>query len=220
MRIFLLLAFLLVCMADSQAGRKKIKITTSKGIIVVELYNETPLHRDNFLKLVKKKFYDSVLFHRVISGFMVQAGDPESKVAEPGKRYGSGGLNYKVPAEFHPDLFHRRGALAAARDNNPEKASSSCQFYIVQGKKFKEEDLRNMQKGMQSGRLFTEEQIKVYVSEGGAPHLDGNYTVFGCVLEGMDIVDQIASAKRDQFDRPLEDIRIIKMRKVRRFLFF
>ena len=220
MRSFLLLAFLLICMTDIQAGRKKIKITTSKGIIVVELYNETPLHRDNFLKLVKKKFYDSVLFHRVISGFMVQAGDPESKAAEPGKRYGSGGLNYKVPAEFHPDLFHRRGALAAARDNNPEKASSSCQFYIVQGKKFKEEDLRNMQKGMQSGRIFTEEQIKVYVSEGGAPHLDGNYTVFGCVLEGMDIVDQIASAKRDQFDRPLEDIRIIKMRKVRRFLFF
>jgi cyclophilin family peptidyl-prolyl cis-trans isomerase len=220
MRSFLLLAFLLICMADLQAGRKKIKITTSKGIIVVELYNETPLHRDNFLKLVKKKFYDSVIFHRVISGFMVQAGDPESKTAVPGKRYGSGGLNYKVPAEFHPDLFHGRGALAAARDNNPEKASSSCQFYIVQGKKFKEEDLRNMQKGMQSDRLFTEEQIKVYVSEGGAPHLDGNYSVFGYVLEGMDIVDKIASSKRDQFDRPLEDIRIIKMRKVRRFLFF
>jgi cyclophilin family peptidyl-prolyl cis-trans isomerase len=220
MRSFLLFILFLICLNDLQAGRKKIKIITSKGTIVVELYNETPLHRDNFLKLVKKKFYDSVLFHRVISGFMVQAGDPESKAAVPGMRYGSGGLNYRVPAEFRSELFHGRGALAAARDNNPEKASSSCQFYIVQGRKFKEEDLRNMLSGMQSGRTFSEEQIKVYTSEGGSPHLDGNYTVFGKVTEGMDVVDLIASAKRDNYDRPLEDIRIIRMRKVRRFLFF
>lgn len=220
MRSFILFTLLVISLTDLQAGRKKIKICTSKGTIVVELYNETPLHRDNFLKLVKKKFYDSVLFHRVISGFMVQAGDPESKAAAPGMRYGSGGLKYKVPAEFKPELFHSRGALAAARDNNPEKASSSCQFYIVQGKKFKEEELRTLQAGMQSGRIFTDEQIKIYTTEGGSPHLDGNYTVFGRVIKGMDVVDQIAAVKRDNYDRPLEDIRIIRMRKVRRFLFF
>ncbi len=220
MRSFLFFILILISISDLQAGRKKIKIITSKGTIVVELYNETPLHRDNFLKLVKKKFYDSVLFHRVISGFMVQAGDPESKAAAPGMRYGSGGLNYRVPAEFRAELYHGRGALAAARDNNPEKASSSCQFYIVQGKKFEEDALRNMQKSMQTGRVFTDEQIKIYTTEGGAPHLDGNYTVFGKVTEGMDVVDLIAGAKRDNYDRPLEDIRIIRVRKVKRFLFF
>jgi len=214
MRLLIVCLLLLSGICDIHAGRKKVKIITDKGTIVVELFNETPKHRDNFLKLIKKKFYDSVLFHRVISGFMIQAGDPESKQAKPGQRYGSGGLNYRIPAEFKPGLYHHRGALAAARDNNPEKASSSCQFYIVQGKVFKEEELRGNYPNM------TEEQIKIYTTEGGAPHLDGAYTVFGRVISGMDVVDLIANASRDKFDRPQEDIRIIRMRKVRRFLFF
>jgi cyclophilin family peptidyl-prolyl cis-trans isomerase len=214
MRNFLLFIFMLICVSNVHAGRKKIKIVTSKGTIVIELYNETPLHRDNMLKLVKQKFYDSILFHRVIQGFMIQAGDPESKKATAGERYGSGGLNYRVPAEFRDGLYHGRGALAAARDNNPEKASSSCQFYIVQGKVFSEAELRN------NFPNITEEQIKIYTTEGGAPHLDGSYTVFGRVISGMDVVDRIAGVSRDRFDRPQEDIRIIRIRKVRRFLFF
>jgi cyclophilin family peptidyl-prolyl cis-trans isomerase len=214
MRSFLLFILLMICMSDIQAGRKKIKIVTNKGTIIIELYDETPLHRNNMLKLVKQKFYDSILFHRVIKGFMIQAGDPESKTAVAGQRYGSGGLNYKIPAEFSAGLYHGRGALAAARDNNPEKASSSCQFYIVQGKVFKEDELRSNYPNM------TEEQIKIYTTEGGAPHLDGAYTVFGRVISGMNVVDLIANASRDRYDRPQEDIRIIRMRKMRRFLFF
>jgi peptidyl-prolyl cis-trans isomerase B (cyclophilin B) len=214
MRSFLLFILVMICVSDIQAGRKKIKIVTNKGTIIIELYDETPLHRNNMLKLVKQKFYDSILFHRVIKGFMIQAGDPESKTAVAGQRYGSGGLNYKIPAEFKAGLYHGRGALAAARDNNPEKASSSCQFYIVQGKVFKEDELRSNYPNM------TEEQIKIYTTEGGAPHLDGAYTVFGRVISGMDVVDLIANASRDRYDRPQEDIRIIRMRKMRRFLFF
>ena len=211
---FLLFILMMICVSDLHASRKKIKIVTNKGTIIIELYDETPVHRNNMLKLVKQKFYDSILFHRVIKGFMIQAGDPESKVAVAGQRYGSGGLNYKIPAEFSAGLYHGRGALAAARDNNPEKASSSCQFYIVQGKVFKEEELKGNYPNM------TEEQIKIYTTVGGAPHLDGAYTVYGRVISGMDVVDLIANASRDKFDRPQEDIRIIRMRKVRRFLFF
>jgi peptidyl-prolyl cis-trans isomerase B (cyclophilin B) len=218
-RFVLLLAWVLFA-GSAEAGRKKVKIKTTQGTIVVQLSNKTPKHRDNFIKLVRQQFYDSVLFHRVIKDFMIQAGDPESKKAEPGKRYGSGGLNYRIPAEFDTSLFHKRGVLAAARDNNPEKASSSCQFYIVQGKRFTDSSLNEVEIKRLGGRKIPTHQREVYKEAGGAPHLDQNYTIFGEVIRGMEVVDAIAGSARDSFDRPKEDIRIIKMRMVRKFLFF
>ena len=215
-----LLFVLLVCTASADAGRKKVKIKTTQGTIVVQLSNKTPKHRDNFVKLVRQKFYDSVLFHRVIKEFMIQAGDPDTKKAEPGKRYGGGGLKYRIPAEFDTSLFHKRGVLAAARDNNPEKASSSCQFYIVQGKRFTDSSLNETEIKRLGGRKIPPHQREVYKQLGGAPHLDQNYTIFGEVIKGMDVVDAIAGTERDAFDRPKADIRILKMRMVRKFLFF
>jgi cyclophilin family peptidyl-prolyl cis-trans isomerase len=215
-----LLFVLLVCTASADAGRKKVKIKTTQGTIVVQLSNKTPKHRDNFVKLVRQKFYDSVLFHRVIKEFMIQAGDPDTKKAEPGKRYGGGGLKYRIPAEFDTSLFHKRGVLAAARDNNPEKASSSCQFYIVQGKRFTDSSLTETELKRMGGRKIPPHQREVYKQLGGAPHLDQNYTIFGEVIKGMDVVDAIAGTERDAFDRPKADIRILKMRMVRKFLFF
>jgi peptidyl-prolyl cis-trans isomerase B (cyclophilin B) len=215
-----LLFVLLVCTASADAGRKKVKIKTTQGTIVVQLSNKTPKHRDNFVKLVRQKFYDSVLFHRVIKEFMIQAGDPDTKKAEPGKRYGGGGLKYRIPAEFDTSLFHKRGVLAAARDNNPEKASSSCQFYIVQGKRFTDSSLTETEIKRMGGRKIPPHQREVYKQLGGAPHLDQNYTIFGEVIKGMDVVDAIAGTERDAFDRPKADIRILKMRMVRKFLFF
>ncbi|MFN4285248.1 MAG: peptidylprolyl isomerase [Lacibacter sp.] len=215
---FLLLGLLLY--VPGPGRERKVKMVTTKGTIILALSNKTPQHRDNFIKLVKQKFYDSILFHRVIEGFMIQAGDPESKKAEPGKRYGSGGLNYRIPAEFDTSLFHKRGALAAARDNNPEKASSSCQFYIVQGKLFTDSALNATETQRLGGRKIPEHHRAVYKQIGGAPHLDQNYTVFGEVLKGMDVVDAIARSPRDLYDRPKEDVRIIKMRLMRKFLFF
>ena len=186
-------------------------MTTNYGDITLKLYNDTPLHRDNFIKLVQEGTYDGLLFHRVIEGFMIQGGDPDSRDAKPGKMLGEGDLGYLIPAEFVPNRFHKRGALAAARqgdDVNPEKQSSASQFYIVQGTVWSEADLERM--AVRFNKKFTAEQRKVYATEGGAPHLDGDYTVFGEVIEGMDVVDSIAAAKRDRFDRPLEDIKIIK----------
>lgn len=216
--IFLLLLSCFVLSAD--ARNRKVKIVTSNGTIVVRLSDKTPLHRDNFVKLVKQKFYDSILFHRVIKEFMIQAGDPDTKKSEPGKRYGSGGLNYKIPAEFDTSLFHKRGVLAAARDNNPEKASSGSHFYIVQGKKFTDSTLNEVQEKRMGGRIIPAHQRAVYKTIGGTPHLDQNYTVFGEVIKGMNVVDTIAQAPRDQYDRPKEDIRIIKIRLKKKFLFF
>ena len=144
MKKIILLVGLICLFINADAKNRKVKIVTSKGTIVVLLSDKTPKHRDNFIKLVKQKFYDSILFHRVIKEFMIQAGDPNTKQPEPGKRYGSGGLNYKIPAEFDSTLFHKRGVLAAARNDNPEKASSSCQFYIVQGKIFTDSTLNEV----------------------------------------------------------------------------
>lgn len=242
--------------------RTLVKLETTMGNITVALYNETPKHRDNFIKLVKEGVYDSTLFHRVIKQFMIQAGDPDSKNASDTAMLGSGDVGYTIPAEFNPKFFHKKGVLAAARqgdDVNPEKASSGCQFYIVTGRRFTEPQLLGMENkineqreealfdslarqhmkeiykmrkaGDNAGLLelqdtleaqareladkeekfrFTPEQIKAYSTIGGAPHLDGSYTVFGEVTEGMEVVDNIEIAKTNRADRPIENIRILK----------
>ena len=242
--------------------RTLVKLETTMGNITVALYNETPKHRDNSIKLVKEGVYDSTLFHRVIKQFMIQAGDPDSKNASDTAMLGSGDVGYTIPAEFNPKFFHKKGVLAAARqgdDVNPEKASSGCQFYIVTGRKFTEPQLLGMENkineqreealfdslarqhmkeiykmrkaGDNAGLLelqdtleaqareladkeekfrFTPEQIKAYSTIGGAPHLDGSYTVFGEVTEGMEVVDNIEIAKTNRADRPIENIRILK----------
>ena len=242
--------------------RTLVKLETTMGNITVALYNETPKHRDNFIKLVKEGVYDSTLFHRVIKQFMIQAGDPESKTASDTAMLGNGDVGYTIPAEFNPKFFHKKGVLAAARqgdDVNPEKASSGCQFYIVTGRKFTEPQLLGMENKMNEQReeaifdtlthqhmkeiykmrkagdhdgllelqdsledqahkladkgekfRFTPEQIKAYSTEGGAPHLDGAYTVFGEVTEGMEVIDKIEIAKTNRADRPVENIRILK----------
>jgi cyclophilin family peptidyl-prolyl cis-trans isomerase len=185
----------------------RVKITTDSGVIVVRLYNQTPLHRDNFVKLVKQGFYDSLLFHRVINEFMVQGGDPESKMATPGAMLGNGGSDMpRIPAEIIPSLYHKRGVLAAARDGNPEKASSACQFYIVQGKTFTDQELDGAE--TQTGRKYSITERMVYKKIGGTPWLDGNYTVFGEVESGIEVVDKIATVPQDGNNRPLGDIRM------------
>lgn len=188
-----------------------VMIETTEGPIQVLLYEETPVHRDNFIKLVESGTYDGLLFHRVIEGFMIQAGDPKSRDAKPGQRLGDGTLGYTLPAEIVPHLYHKRGALCAARqgdDVNPKRESSASQFYIVQGTVFSLDNLKAI--GDRFHKKFSEEQINTYTTVGGAPHLDGDYTVFGEVIEGMDVVDAIAKIERDGNDRPIKDIRIIK----------
>ena len=271
----LLICLAFIALTACSAGSKKqtnhhmenekrtlVKLETTMGNITVALYNETPKHRDNFIKLVKEGVYDSTLFHRVIKQFMIQAGDPDSKNASDTAMLGSGDVGYTIPAEFNPKFFHKKGVLAAARqgdDVNPEKASSGCQFYIVTGRRFTEPQLLGMENkineqheealfdslarqhmkeiykmrkaGDNAGLLelqdtleaqareladkeekfrFTPEQIKAYSTVGGAPHLDGSYTVFGEVTEGMEVVENIEIAKTNRADRPVENIRILK----------
>lgn len=199
--------------------KKDVLLHTNYGDMVVRLSDSTPLHRDNFLKLVKSGFYDSVLFHRVINHFMIQAGDPESKTAKPGQALGSGGPGYRVPAEFRPSLFHKKGVIAAARDNNPEKASSGSQFYITQGKVFTDAGLDSLEQFRLQGRKIPAEQREVYKTLGGTPHLDQGYTVFGELVKGEEVLDKIAAtatSKGADRDRPLEDIRIIKASLIKR----
>ncbi|RXK59866.1 peptidylprolyl isomerase [Lacibacter luteus] len=217
---YFLFVFCLLLLFTADARNRKVKIITSKGTIIVKLSNKTPLHRNNFVKLVKQGFYNGILFHRVIKDFMIQAGDDSTKQSVPGKRYGNGGLSYKIPAEFDSSLFHKRGVLAAARDNNPEKASSGSHFYIVQGKKFTDSTLNDVEVKRMGGRKIPERYRTVYKTIGGAPHLDQNYTVFGEVVKGLNVVDTIAQMERDQYDRPKEDVRIIRMKLKRKFLFF
>jgi peptidylprolyl isomerase len=263
--------FLLLIVFNTFSQSRKVRIVTTEGDIIVKLYNDTPLHRDNFIKLVKSHYYDSLLFHRVIKNFMIQGGDPFSKNAKSGQRLGLGGPGYTIPAEIRPNHFHKRGALAAARESddvNPKRRSSGSQFYIVQGRKYTLKELNKLErrltaihrndlimkflteKGNQAYRdtlkslakakntdgiikfrnrvyklalkkyhkkpfHFTEEQKRIYTTIGGAPHLDGQYTVFGEVIKGMDIVDKIANVKTDINDRPLKDIRIIKMEVIK-----
>lgn len=271
--LIVLLTILVGGLAACKPGQKKdpnmeketkLKIETSAGDIVVKLYNETPKHRDNFIKLAEEGTYEGTLFHRVIKDFMIQAGDPESKKAPKGKMLGSGDVGYTLPAEFiYPRYFHKKGALSAARQGdevNPKKESSGCQFYIVTGKVYGDSALLNMEQQMNQMRLnnafnalaqkhmkeiykmrkdgnqeglmnlqdsliaqaeaqvakepefkFTPEQIKAYTTVGGTPHLDGQYTVFGEVLEGMEVVDKIQKVKIDRSDRPEEDVVIKKV---------
>ena len=246
----------------AEERRTSIEMVTDKGIIVLELYNETPKHRDNFMKLAKEGVLDSVLFHRVIENFMIQGGDPDSKNAQPGDTLGNGGLDYTVDAEFIPSLFHKKGALGAARDGNLARASSSTQFYIVQGKVFndsllevaegringwlkqnafkndtsnkdivsellkaeKAEDwsrhtqlnnsINELMEDYQNFEKYTipEEHRVVYKTLGGTPHLDQNYTVFGEVVKGLEIVDSIAAVQTGAMDRPMDDVRILSVR--------
>jgi peptidyl-prolyl cis-trans isomerase B (cyclophilin B) len=210
-----LLGFLAACSAtrnnSSSLTGARVKLTTDSGVIVLRLYNKTPLHRDNFIKLVKQHYYDSVLFHRVIKNFMIQGGDPDSKRAAPKIQLGNGGPGYTIPAEFDTSLFHKRGALAAAREGdntNPTKASSGSQFYIVQGKKFTDAGLDSVETFRLKGRKIPLKHREVYKTIGGAPHLDMGYTVFGEVESGMEVVDKIASASRDSNNRPLNNIRM------------
>ncbi|HSO86318.1 MAG TPA: peptidylprolyl isomerase [Draconibacterium sp.] len=247
---------------------KDIKLTTDYGEIIFRLSDETPKHRNNFIKLVNQHFYDSLLFHRVINHFIIQTGDPDSKLAKQGEPLGESDLPYTIPAEFNVSLFHKRGALNAARDDNPERASSSTQFTFVQGKIYTDsmltvaekrinnwlaynrvirqnenqefvqllEGLKNRQTNADSLnmisnqlKILTEKELKnstlykipeahrqVYKTIGGAAHLDQNYTVFGEVVKGMDLVDSIAREQTDSLDRPVNDVRIISAKLIRR----
>lgn len=206
---FLFLAFLM-CIGTTLFAQEKpirVKIETDSGTIVLRLYDETPLHRDNFIKLVRAGFYDSLMFHRIIPQFMIQGGDPMSKNAIPGAMLGSGGGDMeRIPAEFHPNLIHKKGALAAARDNNPAKASSACQFYIVHGKTLTDGELSMLES--QRNIKYTPEQKEIYKKDGGTAMLDQNYTVFGEVESGMEVVEKIAYMQKNQANRPLTDIRM------------
>lgn len=271
--LFIVLTILICGATACKSGQKKdqkmnketmLNIETSLGDIKVKLYNETPQHRDNFIKLAKEGTYNGTLFHRVIKEFMVQAGDPQSKNAPKGKMLGSGDVGYTIPAELvYPQYFHKKGVLSAARQGdevNPKKESSGCQFYIVTGKVYNDSTLLSMEQQKNQNKLttifnalaqkymkevykmrkandeeglyalqdtllaqaeveaakqpdfhFTPEQIKAYTTVGGTPHLDGEYTVFGEVVEGLDIVDKIQQVKTDRGDRPEEDVKIINV---------
>ena len=210
-KFFTTVLLLLTVITVFAAGPKNqyVRIKTSYGECIIRLYNQTPKHRDNFIKLVKNGFYNGTLFHRVIQNFMIQGGDPDSKdttKAKPGAELGNGDVGYTVPAEFRDSLFHKRGVLAAARDDNPAKASSGCQFYIVEGKRFRDGQLDTLEKTRLKGYKIPAWQRGYYESVGGAPHLDQNYTVYGEVVSGIDMVDRIAAVKKDKNDRPLENV--------------
>ena len=204
--------------------RRDVEVITTRGTLVIRLSDSTPLHRDNFLSLAKKGYYDSLMFHRVIRNFMIQSGDPDSRAGRRDTSWGkplSGGLGYTIPAEFRASLFHHRGALGAARMNddvNPTRASSGSQFYIVQGKRFTDAGLDSVETNRLKGRKIPPGHREVYKTIGGSPHLDQSYTVFGEVIRGMEVVDSIAavSTSGPPLDRPKEDIRILKMRLIRR----
>ncbi|MGN6600942.1 MAG: peptidylprolyl isomerase [Ginsengibacter sp.] len=199
-----------------------VKIETDSGTIVVILSDKTPRTTANFLKLVKQHFYDGLLFHRVIPGFMIQGGDPDSKNAPAGKVLGEGGLGYTVPAEFDTTLFHQKGAIAMARENddvNPKKASSSTQFYLVEGRTFTDVEMNQIQDKFKI--KIPESHRAIYRTIGGAPFLDMNYTVFGQTVNGLDVIDKIAHVPRDKNDRPVHDIHmkisIMKKKEYRRY---
>lgn len=194
---------------DTKDGRYHVLIATSMGDMVVKLYNETPLHRDNFVGKVRAGFYDSLLFHRVINNFMIQGGDPNSKRAKAGEELGEGSApGERIAAEFRTEqnIYHKRGVLAAARDGNPEKASSNCQFYIVQRKPWRPSQLDSTI--VKRNLILNETQKKIYTSIGGTPHLDAGYTVYGELELGFDVLDKIATTKTNKSDRPETDVRM------------
>lgn len=203
-----------LCFVASFAAKPKnqyVKITTNKGEVIIRLYNETPLHRDNFLKLTKEKYFDGTLFHRVIKAFMIQGGDPNSRDAKPEESLGNGGPKYTIPAEFNDNLFHKKGVLAAAREgdsSNPLKASSGSQFYIVQGKIWNDSTLNAVETNRMKFKI-PEWQRQIYKTIGGTPHLDRNYTVFGEVVSGLEMVDNIAAEPTGKGDRPKEDVKMM-----------
>ena len=219
-KILLMTTFLLLTLGTgiSAQERAEVLLETSEGNIRLALYNETPLHRDNFLKLVRMHLYDSLLFHRVVKDFMIQGGDLNSKHAKPGQLLGTGDLDYTIEPEFRlPQIYHRRGVLAAAREPdevNPDMRSGACQFYIVWGRKFNDVSIGNVQDRLDAqthGRVkLTPEMIETYKTVGGTPHLDGQYTVFGEVTEGLDVVDRIQQTATDKHHRPYTDIRILR----------
>lgn len=232
MRYWIVVLFncLIVCSLAAQKDstikkkdrKRDVLVQTTMGDIVIRLSDSTPLHRDNFLKLVKVGYYDSILFHRVIQNFMIQSGDPNSKRATPGVPLGNGGPGYTVPAEFRATLFHKKGAMAAARqgDNvNPQKVSSGSQFYIVQGKVFTDAGLDSVEIFRMNGRKIPATQREVYRTIGGTPHLDQAYTVYGEVVKGLDVIDKIAAVQTSRAqdrDRPVQDVRIIKGKLIKR----
>ena len=203
---------------QAQEAETIVQIDTDKGKIKVKLYNDTPKHRDNFIKNVNDHLYDGLLFHRVIKQFMIQAGDINSKDAPIEQHLGDGDLGYTIPAEIvFPKYFHKRGVLAAARvgdEENPERASSASQFYIVTGKFFTEMELDKMEK--EQGITFTPEQREAYAALDCTPHLDGKYTIFGEVIKGMKVVDKIQFTETNAEDRPVENIRIKSMKIVKK----
>jgi cyclophilin family peptidyl-prolyl cis-trans isomerase len=263
MKNFFFIALISLCVTSCQAQKTDhvVTIKTKYGDMIAILYDETPKHKANFIKLAKAHYYDSLLFHRVIEGFMIQGGDPQSKNAKKGQRLGNGGPDYTIEAELNRGFLHEKGALSAARlgdQVNPAKASSGSQFYVVHGKKFSEQELKTDKQKMNQGlqqffqkpenkkfydsmatfykandmagyenfimslkplieqqlqikldRDISPEELKIYSTIGGAPHLDGSYTVFGKVIKGLDVIDQIATQKKDQTDRPLEDVVMI-----------
>ena len=215
-RIIFLLAVFCTIGLISNAQSTKVLIKTSMGDITVMLYDDTPMHKDNFIELVNKKFYDGLLFHRIKDGFMIQGGDPKSKDAKPGERLGSGSPGYTIPAEFRPHHIHKKGALATPRQGdqtNPQRASNGSQFYIVHGQTWTPDQLNAVQS---RGKFkYTEEQIKLYTEKGGYAPLDYAYTVFGEVTSGLDIVDKIAALKTDQAMRPLKDVKILSMKIIK-----
>ncbi len=218
-KIICLLAMLLPTIAFSQSktGMAKpepqqkesmVDIITDYGTMRVKLYNETPKHRDNFLKLAKEGFYNGTIFHRVINSFMIQGGDPNSKTAAPDVMLGNGDVGYTVPAEFNTKFYHKKGALCAARTSNPEKASSGCQFYIVHGMPLADQQITAYEN--QKGIKYTEDQRKTYLSIGGTPFLDQDYTVYGEVVSGLEVIDKIAVLQTNpsRGDRPVMDVKM------------
>jgi cyclophilin family peptidyl-prolyl cis-trans isomerase len=216
---FLLTLFAVMTFA-AKPKHSYIRIKTSKGESIILLYNETPKHRDNFLKLAKRGFYNGTLFHRVIKDFMIQGGDPNSRHALPGAELGEGDIGYKIDAEFRDSLFHKKGVLAAARDDNPEKSSNGSQFYIVHGKTYTDSELDRIEQERLHHKIPVW-QREVYKTLGGSPHLDQNYTVYGEVVKGIEMVDAITAVDTDNNNRPKENIpmevSILKKREVKKF---
>lgn len=207
-RLVALLIFISLTATAKTPDHHYVRIQTPYGSCLLKLYNETPKHRDNFVKLVREGYYDDLLFHRVIHNFMIQGGDPVSRFAADKQVLGNGGPDYKIPAEIQDSLIHRKGTIGAARDDNPAKESSGSQFYLVQGHVFTPAALDSLEEFTLKGKKLSPLQREAYSTVGGTPHLDGNYTVFGELIEGIAVVDSIAAVETNERDRPLENVRM------------